>query len=273
MPSQADKGAAFRALHVRDGTFVIPNPWDVGSALILEGMGFEALATTSSGFANSLGRFDGQVTRDEKMEHCRSLADAVSVPVSADLENCFADSPEGVGETVSRAVQSGLAGCSVEDYTDKPKPEIYDFDLAVERVKAAVHVARAQSFPFTITARAEGVLRRVQDLDEVVRRLKAFEAVGADVLYAPGLTTIDEVRKVVSSVTRPVNVLAMPNFTVGNLAATGAKRISLGGWLARVATGSLMRAAGAMKDQGIFENLKDAASGGDIATVLKRGET
>lgn len=231
MPTQAEKAAAFRALHNRDQIFIIPNPWDIGSARLLEGMGFEALATTSSGFATTLGRIDGQVTRDEKMQHCRKICQAVDIPVSADLENCFSDTPEGVAETVRLAADTGLVGCSIEDYTDKPEPKIYDFELAVERVKAGVEAARALPFPFTITARAEGVLRKHHDLDEAIHRLKAFEAVGADVLYAPGLKTNDEIRKVVDAVTRPVNALCMPNLTIDDLAAAGVRRVSMGAGL------------------------------------------
>lgn len=270
MPTQSEKGAAFRALHERPQIFIIPNPWDVGSACMLEGMGFEALATTSSGFATTLGRFDGQVTRDEKMQHCREICQAVDIPVSADLENCFSDTPEGVAETVRLAADTGLVGCSIEDFTDKPEPKIYDFELAVERVKAGVEAAKALSFPFTITARAEGVLRNVHDLDEAIRRLKAFEAVGADVLYAPSLKTNDEVRKVVGAVSKPVNVLTMPNLTIDDLSAAGVRRVSLGGWLARVATGALLKAATEMRDQGTFSELNSAASANDIASVLNR---
>ena len=272
MVSQADKGAAFRALHEREGAFIIPNPWDVGSARMLEGMDFEALATTSSGFATAIGRFDGQVSREEKMAHCREICDAVDLPVSADLENCFADSPEGVAETIKLAAETGLVGCSIEDYDNKPDPGIYDFDLTVARVKAGVEVAKSLAFPFTITARAEGVLRRKQDLDEAIRRLMAFEEVGADVLYAPGLTTIDEVKQVVDAVSLPVNVLTLPQFNMSDLAAAGAKRISLSGWLARAATGGFLRAAQEMKDQGTFAELKNAASGRDVAAVMKRDQ-
>ena len=270
MASQAEKGAQFQALHERQGAFVIPNPWDIGSARMLEGLGFEALATTSSGFATALGRFDGQVTRDEKMQHCREICAAVDIPVSADTENCFSDTPEGVAETIALAAETGLVGCSIEDYTDKPQAMIYDFDLAVARVKAGVEVARSLSFPFTVTARAEGVLRRLHDLDEAIRRLKAFEEVGADVLYAPGLTTIDDVRQVTGAVGKPVNVLTLPHFKVDELAAAGAKRISLGGWLARAATGGFLRAAEEMKTNGTFKELENAATGKAVAAVMKR---
>ena len=269
MASQAEKGAAFRALHERDGAFIIPNPWDVGTAMMMQGMGFEALATTSSGFASALGRGDGQVTREEKLEHCRQISNAVDIPVSADMENCFADSPEGVAETIRLSGQTGLVGCSIEDYDNKAEPDIYEFDLAVARVKAGVEAADAMSFPFTVTARAEGVLRKKHDLDEAIRRLKAFEEVGAHVLYAPGLTTNDDVRKVIEAVSKPVNVLTLPHFKMDELAAAGAKRISLGGWLARAATGGWMRAAQEMKDAGTFAELNNAASGRDVANALK----
>ena len=270
MTSQAELGERFKALHAREGAFIIPNPWDIGTARMLEGMGYEALATTSSGFATTLGRFDGQVTRDEKMQHCREICAAVEIPVSADLENCFSDTPEGVAETVRMAAETGLVGCSIEDYAVEPEPKIYDFDLAVARVKAGVEAAAALPIPFTITARAEGVLRKMGDLDDAIRRLKAFQDVGADVLYAPGLTTIDDVKLVVSAVAKPVNVLTLPHFKVDELAAAGVRRISLGGWLARVATGEFLRSAKAMLEAGTFETLNNAASGRDIAAVLRR---
>jgi 2-methylisocitrate lyase-like PEP mutase family enzyme len=270
MSTQSEKAAAFRALHERPQIFIIPNPWDVGSARLLEAMGFAALATTSSGFASTLGRSDGQVTRDEKMQHCREICEAVDIPVSADLENCFFDTPEGVAETVRMAADTGLVGCSIEDYTDKPEARIYDFELAVERVAAGVEAARALSFPFTITARAEGLLRNVHDLDEAIRRLNAFEAAGADVLYAPGLKTNAQVRKVVGAVSKPVNVLSMPDLTIDDLSAAGVRRVSLGGWLARVATGAFLRAATEMRDRGTFSELNSAASANDIASLLSR---
>ena len=270
MPTQSEKGTAFRELHERPQVFIIPNPWDVGSARLLEGMGFEALATTSAGLAIALGRLDGQVTRDEKMQHCQEICRAVDIPVSADLENCFSDTPEGVAETVRLAAQAGLVGCSIEDFTDKPEPKIYDFELAVERVKAGVESAKALSFPFTITARAEGVLRNINDLDESIRRLKAFEAVEADVLYATGIETNDEIRKVVSAVSKPVNVMTTPDLTIDDLSAAGVRRVSLGALLARHATGALLRAAMEMRDHGTFSELNSAVSGNDIASVLNR---
>src|SRR5436309_6329387 len=181
MTTQIERAEGFKALHEREGAFVIPNPWDAGSARLLAGLGFEALATTSAGFALSLGRLDGQVTRDEAIEHCRLLSAATDLPVSADLEKCFADDPADAAETILLAARAGVVGCSIEDYTGDPSNPIYDFALAVERVQAAAEVARSLDFPFTLTARAENLLRGRQDLDDTVRRLQAFEAAGADV--------------------------------------------------------------------------------------------
>lgn len=271
MTDQAEKARRFRALHERDGAFVIPNPWDAGSAKILAAMGFEALATTSAGFAYSMGRLDGQVTREEKLAHAAALCAATDLPVSADMENCFADAPEGVAGTIRLAAAAGLVGCSIEDYTDKPAAKIYDFDLAVARVKAGVEAARGLVFPFTITARAEGVLRGLCDLDEAIRRLKAFEEVGADVLYAPGLTTLDQVRAVTSAVAKPVNVLATPDFTVAGLSEAGAKRISLGSWNYVTAMSGFVEAARQMKDAGSFAALGKGIRSRDIAQMMKTG--
>ncbi|MFM9849501.1 MAG: oxaloacetate decarboxylase [Hyphomicrobiaceae bacterium] len=255
MPSQAEKANRFRALHEREGTFIIPNPWDVGSARLLEHAGFEALATTSAGVAFNLGRPDGHITRDEKLAHCRAVCEATDLPVNADLEKCFADDPAGVAETIRLAAATGLAGGSVEDSTGDSAKPIFDFDLAVDRVRAAVAAARAQSFPFTLTARAENLLHGRKDMADTIKRLQAFEAVGADVLYAPGLSTLDEVRAVVSAVKKPVNVLmigAGKEFTQASLAAAGVKRISVGGGLSRIAYGAVLTAAQEMKDKGTF---------------------
>src|SRR5215207_1754900 len=244
MTTQKERAERFRALHEREGAFIIPNPWDAGSARLLAGLGFEALATTSAGFANTLGRADGQVTRDEVIEHCRDLCAATALPVSADLENCFADAPEEAAETVLLGARAGLVGGSVEDYSGDPSNPIYDFGLAVERVQAAAEAARSLDFPFTLTARAENLLRGKNDLDDTIRRLQAFEAAGADVLYAPALSTLDEVRLVTSAVSKPVNVLApmLKGVTVAQLADAGVKRISLGGALARAALTAVLRA-------------------------------
>lgn len=270
MTTQIEKAERFKALHEREGAFIIPNPWDVGSARLLAGLGFEALATTSFGFANSLGRLDGQVTPGEVMEHCRSLCAATALPVSADLENCFADDPAKAAETILLGAQAGLVGGSIEDFCGNPANPIYDFELAVERVHAAAEAARSLDFPFTLTARAENLLRGRPDLDDTIRRLQAFEAAGADVLYAPALTTLDEVRRVAGSVSKPVNVLAsmMKGVTVAQLAEAGAKRISVGGALARAAMTALLRAGREMQEQGSFAWTADLSSSAEVNKLL-----
>ena len=273
MATQAEKCARFQALHQSEKAFVIPNPWDVGSARLLAALGYPALATTSAGFAYTLGRVDGEVSREEKLAHCKAICDAVDIPVSADMENCFADSPEGIAETIGLAAETGLAGCSIEDYTNKPEATIYDFDLAVARVKAGVEAARRLPFDFTITARAENVLRGMYDLDEAIRRLKAYEDVGADVLYAPGLKDVEQVRAVTGAVGKPVNVLATKDFTVDALSAAGAKRISLGSWNYLTATGGFLEGARQMKDEGSFAALGSAARSPDVAALMKKGKS
>jgi len=268
--TQRERAERFRALHERDGAFVIPNPWDIGSARLLAGLGFEALATTSAGFAKSLGRSDGQVTLGELMKHCRDLCAATDLPVSADLENCFADAPDGAAETILLAAQAGLVGGSIEDYTGDPSNTIYDFEMAVERVSAAADAAKSLDFPFTLTARAENLLHGRHDLDDTVRRLQAFEEAGADVLYAPALTTLDEVRLVTSALSKPLNVLAplMKGVSVAQLADAGAKRISLGGALARAAHTALLRACEEMQERGSFGWASDLVSGTALNKLL-----
>jgi len=267
MVTQREKAERFVALHEREGAFVIPNPWDIGSARLLAGLGFEALATTSAGFANSLGRLDGQVTRDEVIEHCRSLSAATNLPVSADLENCFADDPAGVGETIRLGARAGLVGGSIEDYSGS---QIYDFNLAFERVHAAAEAARSLDFPFTLTARAENLIRGRDDLDDTVRRLQAFEAAGADVLYAPGLKTLDEVRLVAGALTKPVNVLAplLKGVSIAQMADAGARRISVGGALARAALTALLRACAEMREAGSFAWASDLVSSAEVTELL-----
>ena len=264
--TQREKAERFKALHEREGAFVIPNPWDLGSARLLEGLGFEALATTSAGFAWTLGRLDGQVMPDEVLEHCRDLCAATDLPVSADLENCFADEPERAAETIRLAAEAGLVGGSIEDYGGDASNPIYDFGLAVERVRAAAEAAHSLDFPFVLTARAENLLRGRQDLDDTIRRLQAFEAAGADVLYAPGLTTLDEVRAVTGALRRPVNVLGplLKGVTVAQLAEAGVRRISTGGALARAALSALLRAGTEMRDRGGFGWMSDLAPGLDV---------
>jgi 2-methylisocitrate lyase-like PEP mutase family enzyme len=245
--SQAQRAEAFRALHSGDA-FVIPNPWDAGSARMFEALGFEALATTSSGFAFTLGRLDGNVTLDEVVAHTAQLADATSLPVSVDLENGYGADPEDAARAITRAAEAGAVGGSIEDWD--PSGHLYEQGHAVERVVAAVEAARRLDFPFTLTARAENHIRGNPDLDDTIARLRAFEAAGADVLYAPGLRTADEIRTVCESVRRPVNVLALPHLTVGEIVAAGGQRVSVGGGLAWVAVAAAAAAAETIRDAG-----------------------
>jgi 2-methylisocitrate lyase-like PEP mutase family enzyme len=271
MNTQAQKAAAFRALHERDGAFIIPNPWDAGTARLLAALGFEALATTSLGFANTLGRADGAgaVSRAEVLANCAEIAGATHLPVSADLENCYAHEPRAAADMIRLAAEAGVVGGSIEDATGDAQQPIYDFDLAVERVHAAAEVARSLPFPFTLTARAENFLHGRRDLDDTVRRLQAFERAGADVLYAPGLRDLATIATVASSVTKPLNVVmsaADPALTAAQLAKAGVKRISVGGALSRLALASFLRAAHEMKEQGRFTWIADTVS----AKELKR---
>ena len=253
--SQSDKAARFRALHAAPGVFVIPNPWDAGSARILAGLGFQALATSSGASAGMLGRLDGKVTRDEALAHARAIVEATDLPVSADLEKGFGDAPEAAAETIRLAAGVGLVGGSIEDATgDKDRP-LYDLRHATERVAAAAQAARALSFPFTLTARAENFLRGNPDLDDTIRRLQAFEKAGADVLFAPGLPDLEAVRAVCAAVSKPFNFMVGirgKSFTVAELAAAGVKRISLATSLYRAAMSGLLDAAREAKDKGTF---------------------
>ena len=258
---QAEKAAVFRALHARPGAFVIPNPWDAGSARILAALGFEALATTSAGLAFMLGRRDGGAGREETLANARAIAGATDLPVSADLENGFGDAPEAAAETIRLAAGTGLVGGSIEDASGDAARPIYDHGHAVERVAAAVAAARALPFPFVLTARAENFLHGRADLDDTIRRLQAFERAGADVLYAPGLPSLDAIRAVCAAVSRPVNVLAGGSGaapSVAALAEAGVKRISVGSALSRAALGGFMRAVQEIKERGTFEFARDA---------------
>lgn len=270
MSTQAEKAEKFRTLHSREGAFIIPNPWDAGSARLLAALGFEALATTSAGFAHSLGRLDGSVTLQEKIAHCRALCAATDLPVSADLENCFAHEPKKAAETIVLAAEAGVVGGSIEDFSGDAAKPIYDFTLAVERVHAAVEAARSLPFPFTLTARAENLLHGRNDLDDTIRRLQAFEAAGAEVLYAPALKTLEEVRLLTSAVHRPVNVLAPPltGITLAQLAQAGAKRVSIGGALARAVIATLLRAGLEMRDRGSFAWTSELTSGAEMKRLL-----
>ena len=242
----------------------MPNAWDRGSAVLLASLGFEAVATTSSGFAATLGRLDGSVTRDEALEHAAVLAGAAGVPVSADLENGFADDPAGVAETVRLAAETGLAGCSVEDFTGRPDDPIYALGSAAERVAAAAEAAHGPGRRLVLTARAENFLHGRPDLKDTIARLQAYQAAGADVLYAPGLASLDDIREVVTSVDRPVNVLTMAGTPeVADLAGAGVRRISVGGAFAFVAYGALAGAARELREQGSYGFLRSARAGRD----------
>lgn len=266
-----DKGETFRKLHEGPGAFLIPNPWDVGTAKFLATLGFKALATTSAGFAFSRGLPDGGVGFDDMIEHCRELAGAVDIPMSADLEKGKGDSPDDAAETIRRAAAAGLAGCSIEDATGDPDKPIYDFSLAVERVAAAVEAARALKHDFVFTARAENFLWDRPDLDDTIRRLQAFEKEGADVLYAPGLSTIENVRTVCSSVGRPVNVLATAGFDLGSLSEAGVRRVSLGSKLSTAAFGAVEAAANEMLSQGTFEFARQATPFSRLQALFSEG--
>jgi 2-methylisocitrate lyase-like PEP mutase family enzyme len=253
--NQREKGERFQALHKGPGAFVIPNPWDGGSARILAGLGYQALATSSGAAAGILGRRDGQITRDEALAQVRIIVAATDLPVSADLEKCFADEPAGVAETVRLAAQAGLVGCSVEDATGNKDKALYDFDFAVERVRAAAAAAKSFGFPFMLTARTENFLRGNPSLDDTIKRLQAFQRAGADVLMAPGLPDLDAVRKVCQSVSKPVNFMAGikgKSFSVAELEKAGVRRISLATSLFRAAMTGLYEAAREVKESGTF---------------------
>jgi 2-methylisocitrate lyase-like PEP mutase family enzyme len=274
-PKQSERAQVFRALHQRRGAFVIPNPWDVGTARILAGLGFEALATTSAGLAFSLGRRDGEgaVSREEALAHARAIVGATALPVSADLENGFGDAPETAAETIGLAADTGLVGASIEDASGDPDQPIYDLALAVERIAAAAEAAHALPFPFTLTARAENFLHGRPDLDDTIARLQAFEAAGADVLYAPGLRDLGMIRTLCAAVGRPVNVimgLSGAPFSVDDLAAVGVRRISVGSAFARAALGAFLRAAREVREHGTFTFAKSAASFAEIQGLMPR---
>lgn len=265
--AQAEKAHTFRALHERSGTFVIPNPWDPGSARLLATMGFEALASTSAGFAFSRGLPDYGVGRDLILTHVADLAAATDLPMAADLENGFGDAPETVAETIRLAGATGIVGGSIEDATGRADAPIYALEASVERVRAAVEAARSLPFPFTLTARAENHLHGRNDLADTIRRLQAFQDAGADVLFAPGLKTREEIATVLREIDRPLNVMtgfADGNLSVAELTELGVKRISLGAALARAAQGAFLRAAEELRTKGTFDFARDAASGAKL---------
>ena len=274
MRSQAEKAAAFRALHERPGAFIIPNPWDAGTARLLAALGFEALATTSLGLANMLGRADSAVSRAEVIANCRAIAEATDLPVNVDLENCFADEPAAAAEAIGLAAEAGAVGGSIEDSTGDPKNPIYDFDLAVARVRAAAVVAHALPVPFLLTARAENLMHGRNDMADTIRRLQAYADAGADVLYAPGLRNLAEVRHVVGAVRRPVNVVTGwldPDITAaatrrGRRQADQRRRCALA-----AGPGHFVNAGRAMKEQGSFAWMRDMLAFADVQQTAGRG--
>jgi 2-methylisocitrate lyase-like PEP mutase family enzyme len=267
----ADRAAHFLALHQGDQPLLMPNPWDAGSAKLLASLGFDALATTSSGFAGTLGRLDGQVTRDEALAHAEVLVAAVDMPVSADLENGFGDGPSAVADTIRLAVATGLAGGSIEDYSGHPGGEIYELGLAVERINGAVDAAHSGSTHFVLTARAENLIRGRPDLPDTIARLQAYQDAGADVLFAPGLSTVAEVETVVRSVDRPLNVLVRPGGpTVAELAGAGARRLSVGGSFSYVAVAAVAAAARELMEQGTLGFMDQVIEGAGLARSAYR---
>lgn len=271
MLTQAEKGKTFKELHERKGAFLIPNPWNVGTARLLAHLAFEALATTSMGYAFSVGRRDGAIDREETLSHAATIVSATNLPVSADLENGFGDTPEAAAETIRLAAGVGLVGGSIEDVTGRADQPIYELEHAAERVRAAMEAARALGFAFTLTARAENYLHGRPDLKDTIRRLQAYQQAGADVLYAPGLATREDIATVVRSVDRPVNVvmgLRGVQLSLGELTALGVKRVSVGSALARAALGAFLRAAHEMREQGTFAFANEAASPREISAIF-----
>jgi 2-methylisocitrate lyase-like PEP mutase family enzyme len=272
MFTQAEKGRVFRALHERDSAFIIPNPWDAGTARLLAHLGFEALATTSAGYAFSAGQRDNTIDRNQMMAHVATIVSATDLPVSADLGNGFGDSPEIVAETLRLAAAAGLAGGSIEDMSGQPDRPIYEHQYAVERIRAAAEVVRALPFAFTLTARAENYLVGRPDLRDTIGRLQAYQMAGADVLYAPGLTSKEDIAAIVNSVDRPVNVvmgLQGVQLSLAELSAIGVRRVSVGSALSRAALGAFLRAAREMREHGTFTFAEEAVSFRDINAIFK----
>jgi len=271
MASQTEKGTVFRALHQRDHAFIIPNPWDVGTVRLLQSLGFEALATTSAGFAFSIGKPDGVVDRETMIAHAADMAAATDLPVSADLENGYGDDPADVAEAIRLAAGVGLAGCSIEDVAARRQQAPYELSLAAERIRAAAEVARSLAFPFTLTARAENYVIGRPDLRDTITRLQAFQEAGADVLFAPGLTIKQEIIAVIRSVDRPVNVvmgLQGVQLSLAELSQIGVKRVSVGSALSRAALGAFLRAAHEMQAHGTFTFAEDAVKYADMNKML-----
>lgn len=272
MLTHLEKGRAFRALHQRDRAFIIPNPWDAGTARMLEHLGFEALATTSAGYAFSVGQRDGTIDRDATMAHVAAIVSATNLPVSADLENGFGDTAESVAETIQLASKTGLVGGSIEDVSRRADSAVYELELAADRVRAAAEVVRSLSFPFMLTARAENYLVGRPDLKDTIARLQAYQEAGADVLYAPGLSSKADIASLVSSVNRPVNVvmgLQGVQLSLAELSAMGVRRVSVGSALSRAALGAFLRAAKEMREHGTFAFASEAVSYRDLNAMFK----
>ena len=272
MATQAEKAERFLKLHTKGEPLLMPNAWDLGSAGVLAWLGFQALATTSSGHAATLGRLDGGVTREDALAHATELSAGTELPVSADLENAFADDPDGVADTIRKARDTGLAGCSVEDYCGRPEDPIYERGLARERIVAASEIAHSGPVRMVLTARAENLIRGRDDLADTIERLQAYQEAGADVLFAPGLTTAQDIRRVVESVDRPVSVLALRGTpSTAELAALGVARVSVGGAFAFAALGGLREAAEELRDRGTYGYLERTALGVQAARAAFKG--
>jgi 2-methylisocitrate lyase-like PEP mutase family enzyme len=271
MRTQAEKGRLFKERHAKPGILLLPNPWDAGTAKLLASLGFEALATTSLGMSNALGKVDGEgsVSREELLENCRVIAEATDLPVNADLENGYADDPKQAALILRDAAEVGIVGGSLEDWSGE---KIYDFNHAVERVVAGVEMARSLPVPFTFVARAENLIRGRNDMDDTIKRLQAFEKAGADVLYAPGLRDLASMKLVASSVSKPINVVMSagdPALSAAEMEAVGVKRISVGGALSRLALAAFMKGAREMKDRGGFTWMRDTIATSDLKPVFK----
>lgn len=270
--SQQEKAVRFRALHQGPGVFILPNPWDFGSARLLAGLGFQALATSSAASACAIGRRDGQLTREQALAHARQIVDATDLPVSADLEHGFGDRPEAVAETIRLAAEAGLVGCTIEDATRNPQHPLYEESLAVERIAAGAEAARALPFPFALTARAHNFLYPNPSLEATIRRLQAFEKAGAEVLFAPGLPDVASVRAVCEAISKPFNFMVGikgKSFSVAELAAAGVKRISLATSLYRAAMSGLLKAAREAKDKGQFSFVDTSATTAELMEIMQ----
>ena len=272
MPTQAEKCQAFAELHAQDDAFIIANPWDAGSALLLQGLGFKALATSSSGFAFAIGKADGQPTLEDKLAHCQAVASVTDIPVSADMEDGYAQAPDEVAKNVSRVIETGVAGCSIEDF-DRTAQTLYDPALAIERVQAAVESAQAANIGFSLTARCENLLRGGTDLDEVIQQLQAYEAAGADVLFAPGITSLEDLATITSAISKPFNVLGvmLPGASLEELGAAGASRVSIGGSLPFVGAKPILESCQRMLNDGRFDWVANSAPYGKLMNIMQGG--